>query len=169
MTQPPFFFSWLSRDNRGRESRIPRRMLAAMRVPPQPLAPLVRGSLLAALLCAGGLGGCTTWSNEIHQAELAYDEARPDAALAWLDVVGDDNVGRMELQDRARYLYVRGMTEFRLGRRDDALYHLAMAREVAGGDGVGLRREQRELMDRTLAELTPTEHMSHRPPPPASE
>jgi hypothetical protein len=143
-------------------------MLAAMRVPPQPLAPLVRGSLLAALLCAGGLGGCTTWSNEIHQAELAYDEARPDAALAWLDVVGDDNVGRMELQDRARYLYVRGMTEFRLGRRDDALYHLAMAREVAGGDGVGLRREQRELMDRTLAELTPTEHMSHRPPPPAS-
>jgi hypothetical protein len=127
---------------------------------------LVLGPLPAVALSS--LAGCTTWSNEIRHAELAYDEARPDAALAWLDVVGDDNVGRMELNDRARYLYVRGMTEFRLGRREDALYHLALAREVSGSDGVGLRREQRELMDRTLVELTPTEHMSHRPPPAAT-
>lgn len=111
------------------------------------------------------LAGCTTWSHEIRQAELAYDAARPEAALAWVDVVGDDNLGRMELSDRARYLYVRGMTEFRLGRRDDALYHLALAREVSGNDGVGLRREQRELMDRTLTELTPTDHMEHRARP----
>jgi len=114
------------------------------------------------------LGGCTSWTNEIRQAEIAYDEARPDAALAWLDVVTDDNLGRMDVNDRIRYLYVRGMTEFRLGRRDDALYHLALAREVSGGDGVGLRREQRELMDRTLTELTPTEPMSYRAPPAAS-
>ncbi len=110
------------------------------------------------------LGGCTSWTNEIRQAEIAYDEARPDAALAWLDVVTDDNLGRMDPTDRIRYLYIRGMTEFRLGRRDDALYHLALAREVSGSDGVGLRREQRELMDRTLSELTPTEPMSYRAP-----
>ncbi len=125
---------------------------------------LHRGLGLAASLALIALTGCTTWTQEIRQAELAYDEARPDAALAWLDVVGDDNLGRMDLGDRARYLYVRGMTEFRLGRRDDALYHLALAREVSGGDGVGLRREQRELMNRTLTELTPTEHMTHRAP-----
>lgn len=113
------------------------------------------------------LTGCTTWTQEIRQAELAYDEARPDAALAWLDVVSDDNLGRMDVSDRARYLYIRGMTEFRLGRRDDALYHLALAREVSGGDGVGLRREQRDLMNRTLTELAPTDHMGHRPPPAA--
>ncbi len=124
----------------------------------------LRQSFLRGLVVAGlaTLAACTSWSNEIHQAELAYDEARPDAALAWLDVVGDDNLGRMPLSDRARYLYVRGMTEFRLGRRDDALYHLALAREVSGTDGVSLRSEQRDLMDRTLTELTPTAPMSHR-------
>lgn len=129
-----------------------------------------RSSCPLAFACAIALSvltGCTTWTQEIRQAELAYDEARPDAALAWLDVVSDDNLGRMDVTDRARYLYIRGMTEFRLGRRDDALYHLALAREVSGGDGVGLRREQRELMNRTLTELAPTDHMSHRPPPAA--
>ena len=126
-------------------------------------------ALVVATLGLAALGGCTTWTNEIRQAEVAYDEARPDAALAWLDVVTDDNLGRMGENDRIRYLDIRGMTEFRLGRRDDALYHLALAREVSGSDGVGLRREQRELMDRTLTELTPTEPMSHRAPPaPAS-
>lgn len=124
------------------------------------LAPLVASVALAASVVMGA--GCATWTNEIRQAELAYDAARPDAALAWLDTVGDDNVGRMELQDRARYLYLRGMTEYRLGRLDDALYHLALAREVAGSDGVGLRREQQELMARTLADLSPTSPMSYR-------
>lgn len=112
--------------------------------------------------------GCASWTNEIRQAEIAYDEARPEAALAWLDVVSDDNLGRMGEADRVRYLYLRGMTEFRLGRRDDALYHLAVARELAGNEGLGLRREQRELMDRTLTELTPTERMSHRAARPTS-
>jgi hypothetical protein len=129
------------------------------------MLPAMRGRLnltntaLATLLC---VAGCASWTNEIRQAERAYDEARPDAALAWLDVVGDDNLGRMEVQDRARYLYVRGMTEFRLGRRDDALYHLALAREIRGTDGLGLRREQRELLERTLTELAPTERMTFR-------
>jgi len=148
-------------------------MLAPMRSRLQPhfftRAFTTASALRALVLSALVLTGCTTWSQEIRQAEVAYDEARPDAALAWLDVVGDDNLGRMELSDRARYLYVRGMTEFRLGRRDDALYHLALAREVSGGDGVGLRREQRELMNRTLGELTPTDRMSHRPPPAAAD
>ncbi len=121
------------------------------------------GAPSCVVLVALALGaGCASWTNEIRQAELAYDAARPEAALAWLELVGDDNVGRMEPHDRARYLYLRGMTEYRLGRLDDALYHLALAREVAGSDAVGLRREQRELMDRTLSDLTPTAPMSYR-------
>lgn len=134
-------------------------MLAPTPPSRQPLRSRQLLGLLVALSC---LGGCASWTNEIRQAERAYDEARPDAALAWLDVVGDDDLGRMEVQDRARYLYIRGMTEFRLGRRDDALYHLALAREVAGTDGVGLRQEQRDLMARTLSELTPTDRLEHR-------
>jgi hypothetical protein len=129
---------------------------------------LVRSLGIALVVASLAWGGCATWSNEIRQAEIAYDEARPEAALAWLDVVTDDNLGRLGEADRIRYLYLRGMTEFRLGRRDDALYHLAVARELAGREGLGLRREQRELMDRTLTELTPTEMLSHRAAGPAS-
>ncbi len=56
---------------------------------------------------------------------------------------------------RARCYYLRGMTEYRLGHRADALHYLAVAREVAGERGSGLRPEWRQIMDRTLTELTP--------------
>jgi hypothetical protein len=130
-------------------------MLAAMRAL---LAPLALALALSSV-------GCATWSTEIRQAEVAYDEARPDDAIVWLDAVGDENVGRLELGPRARYLYLRGMTEFRLGRRDDALYHLTLAREVAGEGGVGLRAEHVTLLNRTLTELTPNSrtHLAQQP------
>lgn len=152
-------------ENDARVEHIPRRMLAPMVARTQAL---LRWPWLAfgfSGFWGGVVAGCATFSNEIRQAEVAYDEARPEEALAWLDVVGDDNLGRMSLDERARYLYLRGMAEFRLGRRDEALYHLAVAREVAGPSGVGLRQEHRELLDRTLGELTPTERMTHRAAP----
>ena len=54
-----------------------------------------------------------------------------------------------------RFYFLRGMTAYRLDHRDDALFYLGIAREVAGeGDGsLGPRWQQ--TMERTIAELTP--------------
>jgi len=48
------------------------------------------------------------------------------------------------------------MSAYRLGKRNDALHFLALAREVSGDNAEGLRPEWKDTMDRTLTELTPT-------------
>lgn len=109
---------------------------------------------------------CGAASAELRRAEQSYEQARYENALSWLADL-EPNAPTLDHEERARYFYVRGMTEFRLGHRPEALYYLAVAREIAGEDGEGLREEQRDLMTRTLAELMPTDPMSHHPPAPA--
>lgn len=98
----------------------------------------------------------------MNRAETAYGAARYEDTLIWLRDLEAD-APSMDLQMRARYYYLRGMTEYRLGHREDSLHYLAVAREVVGDGGAGLRPEWRQIMDRTLTELTPR-GMNHRPP-----
>jgi len=108
------------------------------------------------LLCLGLLaGGCGTLSNDLIQAENAYEQARYDEAEVWLADIGSD-VSKLDGEHRARFYYIRGMTAYRLGRRNDALHFLALAREEAGdAQASHITAEKRQIMDRTLAELTP--------------
>ncbi|NIR32825.1 MAG: hypothetical protein GWN84_26710, partial [Gammaproteobacteria bacterium] len=110
-------------------------------------------------LCAGlalVAGACGTLQNDLVQAEGAYEEARYDDAEVWLADIGQD-VAKLDREHRARFFYVRGMTAYRLGRRNDALHYLALAREESGESEAAshLTAEKRQIMDRTLAELTP--------------
>lgn len=116
------------------------------------------------------LGACGAAAAELRRAEQSYEQARYENALSWLTDL-EPNAPTLGHDERARYFYVRGMTEYRLGHRPEALHYLAVAREVVGDDstGGGLREEQRELMTRTLAELLPTEPMTHQPPPAPAE
>lgn len=116
----------------------------------------------AVLALAIGATGCAAISDDMQRAEATYEQARYEDTLIWLRDLEDD-APTMDLEMRARYYYLRGMTEYRLGHRLDALHYLAVAREVAGDQGAGLRPEWRQIMDRTLVELTPR-GMSHRPP-----
>lgn len=101
------------------------------------------------------LGGCAALQDDMQRAEVAYDQARYEEALVWLDDLEDDSP-EMDLDMRARFYYLRGMTAYRLGHRNHALHYLAVAREVAGDPSTGaLRAEQRQTMERALTELTP--------------
>jgi len=112
-------------------------------------APLVALALVLLAL------GCAALKNDMQLAETAYDEARYDEALIWLDDLEKDTPD-MDVEMQARFYYLRGMTAYRLGHRNDALHYLAVAREVAGEESVTtLRPEWRQAMDRTLTELTP--------------
>lgn len=130
-------------------------MLASMRAS--------RWHSLCALGLALSLGACGAASAELRRAEQSYEQARYENALSWLADL-EPNAPTLNQEERARYFYVRGMTEYRLGHRPEALYYLAVAREISGEDGDGLREEQRDLMTRTLAELMPTDPMTHQPP-----
>jgi hypothetical protein len=109
--------------------------------------------LLIALLFPAG--GCAALQTEMVFAENAYDEAHYDDALVWLSDIEDD-VPDMDDEMRARFYFVRGMTAYRLGKRDDALYYLSVAREVAGEEQSSpLGPSWHQTMERTLTELTP--------------
>lgn len=106
--------------------------------------------------------GCAAIREDMQRAEASYEAARYEDTLVWLRDLEDD-APSMDLTLRARYFYLRGMTEYRLGNRSDALHYLAVAREVASEEGADLRPEWRQIMERTLQELTPRDR-SHRPP-----
>ena len=106
---------------------------------------------------AGGLclASCAALSDDLRRAEQAYEQAQYEDALVWLDDLEDD-APDMDVDQRARFYFLRGMTAYRLVQRNDALHYLALAREQAGEQGEGLRPEWRTSMDRTLTELMPT-------------
>lgn len=118
--------------------------------------------LLPILVLGSLLGGCAAIADDMHRAEQSYETARYENTLIWLRDLEDDAPG-MDVEMRARYYYLRGMTEYRLGHRADALHYLAVAREITSDGGAGLRPEWRQIMERTLTELTPT-GMGWRPP-----
>jgi len=110
--------------------------------------------------------GCAQLSEEMRTIETGYGEARYEDVIVWLDDIEHD-VPQMELPERARFYYLRGMSAHRLGQHDDALYYLALAREVAGEEGRGLRDPWKLQLRDTLAELTPegATHHAREPGP----
>lgn len=113
------------------------------------------------------LASCAQLSDEMRTVETGYQEARYEDVIAWLDDLEHD-VPHMSSTQRARFYYLRGMSAHRLGQRDDAYYFLALAREVAGEDGRGLRDPWKMQLTDTLAELTP-EGATHHAREPAPE
>lgn len=119
------------------------------RTPHRPLAGLVLGWLLLT-------AGCAALRDDMQRAENAYTAARYEDALVWLEDLESDTPD-MDPDMRARFYYLRGMTAYRLGKRNHALHYLAVCREVAGEDGGALDPEWRKTMERLLEELTPTD------------
>jgi hypothetical protein len=107
--------------------------------------------VLAGLIASVAGPGCATVSADLAHAEEAYEAARYEDALVWLDAVERD-VPNLERPNRARYHYLRGMTFHRLGRRADAHHELALAREVVGETRV-LPEEWTRHLGRVLAQL----------------
>ncbi len=135
-------------DNRVRDDRALRSRRGALR---STLAAL--GLVLATALPALGLGGCAILAEEVASAQRAYDKARFETALVWLTDL-EPHAGSMAPALRARFYFLRGMAAYRVGGRPDALHFLALCREVADSQGVGLRADWRKEMERVLSELS---------------
>ena len=116
------------------------------------MKPLIR--IMAVGLLMALFAGCAAVADDLRRAERSYDEARFEDSLVWLTDLERD-APAMNQEMRARYYYLRGMTEYRLEHRANALHYLAIAREIVGERGRGLRPERRHIMERALAELTP--------------
>ena len=94
------------------------------------------------------LSACATYASELQKAQSAYEDARYERVITWLDEL-ETHSPELDRGDRAKLYYLRGMSEFRLGRKTNARHYLALARE-ASVDGAGFSREWKRTLDRTL-------------------
>ena len=106
----------------------------------------MRVAFLLAILTSGCV---SSLRDELMQAQAEYNSARYENALVWLESVGWHEA-RMDERQRLRYLYLRGMSCFRLDRPEDARHYLALARESRKYSGVGMPDTWRRNMTRSL-------------------
>ncbi len=116
--------------------------------------------LVLAAACAGWACGCTSIGGELHTAQLLYKDARYEDAQRWLGEL-EPQTHAMHPSELARFYYLRGMTAFRLGQRDDALHYLAIADALNAEDPARLPPGWQPVMQRTLQEVMPTSASWH--------
>jgi len=108
----------------------------------------MRCVLLIALL---GIA-CSTYREDLNRGQRLYEENQYDHALAiWRTL--EDDVDSLSLNDQARYAYLRGMTDYRLGYRPYARHWLGIARSIEKEHPGGLNQEWRDRLAKSLEDL----------------
>jgi hypothetical protein len=110
----------------------------------------MRKVLVLALALA--LGACATYREDLNRGQRLYEENEYEHALAIWRILEAD-MDSLELNDQARYSYLRGMTDYRLGFRPDARHWLAMARAIEQEHPGGLSPQWKQRLDEALADL----------------
>lgn len=113
-------------------------------------------SLALLLLSSLALGACGRLEEHVRHADEAYRAARYGDAEEWLERVEID-VGELRIDNQSRFYFVRGMSAYRLGHRDEALYYLSIGKQTALQPHGALPPADAEVLERTLAELMPTD------------
>jgi len=72
------------------------------------------------------LSACATYQDDLSRAQTAFENNEHERALAILRGLELDT-GHLSTAERAKYAYIRGMTDFRIGYRLEARHWLAVA------------------------------------------
>jgi hypothetical protein len=104
---------------------------------------------VAACLC---LLGCTTHVDDLKRAQDAFSAARYEDVEVWLFDL-EHELGRMNIEQRAVYFYLAGMSAYRMGHRARARHALALCREESLRLSPGLPEQWQHNMQVALAEL----------------
>jgi hypothetical protein len=99
-----------------------------------------------------GLNACATYSQDLNRGHRHFGANEYEQALAIWRVMEPD-VDSLSAQDRARYAYLRGMTDYRLSFRSDARHWLALARAYDQANPGGLEEPWKERMKEALKDL----------------
>lgn len=95
---------------------------------------------------------CASHSDALARGQRYYEDNQYERALAlWRDL--DRRGAVFSSSERARYAYFRGMTDYRLGYRDDARHWLAIARAREAAQSGSLGSASLERLDSALADL----------------
>jgi hypothetical protein len=95
---------------------------------------------------------CSTYREDLNRGQRLYEENQYDRALAIWRVLEDD-VDSLTPNDQARYAYLRGMTDYRLGYRPYARHWLGVARSLEKEHPGGLNQEWKDRLTKSLEDL----------------
>lgn len=95
---------------------------------------------------------CNSHGQHLVRGQRLYEENKHEEALAVWRVL-ELNMSALEWGEQARYAYLRGMTDFRLGFRADARHWLALARAIDKQYPGGLPDEWSQHAGETLHDL----------------
>jgi hypothetical protein len=95
---------------------------------------------------------CATYREHLTRGQRLYQENKYEDALAIWRVLEAD-MDSLDPGDQARYAYLRGMTDFRLGFRDDARHWLAISKAINAAHPGGLSGDWPERVDAALTDL----------------
>ncbi len=129
-----------------------------------------------ALFCVFGAAlvvGCATYRDDLSRGQRLYLDNQYEHALAIWRLLEPD-LDSLTYDEQARYAYLRGMTDYRLGFRSDARHWLALAKAIHSrmehADSLG--DDSKRQLDETLDELNRETYASLRlvaPPEPMSQ
>jgi hypothetical protein len=98
------------------------------------------------------LYACATYSQDLNRGHRHFAANEYEHALAIWRAMEPD-IDSLSAQDRARYSYLRGMTDYRLSFRNDARHWLALARAYEQATPGGLEDPWKERMKEALKDL----------------
>jgi len=108
--------------------------------------------IAAFLVLAVCLVGCATYREDLNRGQRLYEENEYEHALAiWRQLEPDTD--SLEFMDQARYAYLRGMTDYRLGFRPDARHWLAIAKATEQEHPGGLSQQWKDRLEKALKDL----------------
>jgi hypothetical protein len=85
------------------------------------------------VLLSVGLGvmaaGCNTYADDLARGQRAFESSEHERALAIFRSLEPD-LERLSVADRARYDYLRGMTDFRIGYRMESRHWLSLSAAI---------------------------------------
>jgi hypothetical protein len=96
--------------------------------------------------------GCATYEQELARAEEHFAHDEHEKSLATLRALEGDWTS-FGFKERARYCYLRGMTDYRVGFKADARHWLAVAAEIERENPGALAPSEKQTVDEKLGEL----------------
>jgi hypothetical protein len=115
---------------------------------------MVRLARLAVLVLplSIALVGCATYEQELARAEEHFAHDEHEKSLATLRALEPDWTS-FGIKERARYCYLRGMTDYRVGFKADARHWLAVAAQIERESPGALAPSEKQVVDDKLGEL----------------
>lgn len=104
------------------------------------------------LVIASLMAACVTYGEELNRGQRYFHNNEYERALAIFRALESD-IDSLPAPDRARYAYLRGMTDYRMSLRSDARHWLALARAYDEANRGGLEEGWRDRLKDALTDL----------------